>query len=297
MPKLVHPWEDELNRIAAIELWRDAVMRANRRRSLATCAATMAKEPHPTWQCSLLHLTLKERLQEFLEEVAHRRWGRTWSEDDMWDALKLLDFTITQGRDALLTAHERMLEHVASGCGLIRPSCAYHSPPTWALSPYGSGLAAELQGTGAGWEGVEAESRPSSPTPSLAVSTVLNGQVPIRRRWSDTDLLARGEGREAGSGDTVTVRFDADTPEKRELLAKDERQLARCARVREWGAGCDGRGWFAMAQNENSDAAGTCRSRSGHEDTLSPPPSSADSIDTRDGRAQRKRHRVTFADG
>ncbi|KAK0523059.1 hypothetical protein OC834_006045, partial [Tilletia horrida] len=112
----------------------------------------MAKEPHPTWQCSLVHLTFSERVQEFFSYIAHRRWGRTWSEDDMWDALGLLDTTITQGRDTLFTAHEQMMEHLRHGRGQIIPSCDYHSLPTWALAPYGSGLAAEMMVTGPGWD-------------------------------------------------------------------------------------------------------------------------------------------------
>ncbi|KAE8250829.1 hypothetical protein A4X13_0g4343 [Tilletia indica] len=134
MPPLLDKTGDRIrSRIASIEVWRDGVHRACRRRILAQYVSRASEEDHPAWSCSLIEFTFKERVAEFFEWMNEKRWKEDWTAEkkDPLQALIYLDYAVKNGRDDLPTAHERMKEHLAAGKGKM-------PGPTWAPFPFGS---------------------------------------------------------------------------------------------------------------------------------------------------------------
>ncbi|KAE8250379.1 hypothetical protein A4X13_0g4774 [Tilletia indica] len=141
MPPIHPPHLEAIRgRIVNIEIWRDAVFRACRRRRLAQYLSRGSEEPHPAWSCSLLEYTYQERVAEFFEWMNEKRWTEDWTaeKEEPIQALLCMDVAIKNGRDDLPTAHERMKEHLAAGNGMMPFSCQYHSGPAWAPFPFGS---------------------------------------------------------------------------------------------------------------------------------------------------------------
>ncbi|KAE8221246.1 hypothetical protein CF319_g5370 [Tilletia indica] len=132
--------ENIRHRIAAIEVWRDGVHRAGRRRALTMHLSRNSEEEHPAWACSLIEFTFKERVAEFFEWMNEKRWREDWTSErtEPIQALLYLDVAIANGRDDLPTAHERMKDNLAAGNGKMPYACQYHSAPAWAPFPFGS---------------------------------------------------------------------------------------------------------------------------------------------------------------
>ncbi|KAE8232543.1 hypothetical protein CF326_g2424 [Tilletia indica] len=134
MPPLLDTTGERIRtRIASIEVWRDGVHRACRRRILAQYVSRASEEEHPAWSCSLIEFTFKERVAEFFGWMNEKRWKEDWTAEkkDPLQALIYLDYAIKNGRDDLPTAHERMKEHLAAGKGKM-------PGPIWAPFPFGS---------------------------------------------------------------------------------------------------------------------------------------------------------------
>ncbi|KAE8221677.1 hypothetical protein CF319_g4992 [Tilletia indica] len=141
MPPLFDKIGDRIRyQVASIEVWRDGVHRACRRRLLAQYVSRASEEEHPAWACSLIEYTYKERVAEFFEWMNSNRWREDWTAEkkDPIQALVYLDYAVKNGRDDLPTAHERMKEHLAAGKGKMPFACQLHGGPTWAPFPFGS---------------------------------------------------------------------------------------------------------------------------------------------------------------